>query len=164
MSMADGNDERSRRPVSGLLFWPVCLAGVGLVALGVLGPEAKHRQDVERQIVGMQGAGDRLTQTKDQLATAAEALRDDPQYQERIIRHELGIVRPGEIRMPQPVEAERMNEGVAAPTRPRDLPRWVEPLILFAEDDVRTLSLGTGAAMLLAGFLMSLPVVRTKRD
>ena len=160
--MTSLNPTRTAWLGTGLFFWPVCVIGVALVALAVLGPEAERRVALERQIASMQAEVDLLSRTRDQLTAAEKALRDDPLYQERIVRHELGITPPGEIRLPQPVSPATTGPADLAPPAPR-VPDWLGIVASFADPNVRLLSMATGATLLLTGVLLSHPGLRTRR-
>ena len=160
--------------MTGFLFWPLCVLGLALVALAVLGPEAERRLTLQRQVDAMQAEVDLLRETAGQLAAADKALRDDPEYRERIVRHELGITRPGEVRMRQPVRTGAAAPAAPAPVRSLDpacpygfraasaLPEWLGLVASFADPGIRTLSLATGGTMLLAGLRLSLPRPRPR--
>jgi len=141
---------------SEFVYWPLCLIGVALVALAVLGPEVERRLLLDRQIAGMQAEVDALQHTRDQLAAAEEALKGDPEYRERIVRHEFGITRPGEIRLPQPVTSESLRAGAARPAM-APVPEWMRIVAWFSDPSTRLLALASGGTMLLAGILFSLP-------
>jgi len=167
--MTMSHQGRTGWSASGLLFWPLCAVGLALVALAVLGPEAERRLVLQRQIDAMQAEVDLLHETAGQLAAADKALRDDPEYRERIVRHELGITRPGEVRMRQPVKTGATAPDAPAPVRSLDpfraaspLPEWLGLVASFADPGIRTLSMATGGTMLLAGILLSLPRPRPR--
>jgi cell division protein FtsB len=149
-------DKWTERLASGWIFWPVCLSGILLAAMAVLGPEADRRLDVERQCAAMQAEVDTLTQTRDQLATVEKALQGDEQYLERTVRHELGIVRPGETRLPQKVKVQAPTASAAAKAA-ADQPTPLAVLALFANPHLRLISMVIGAAMLTVGILISMP-------
>ena len=128
-----------------------------LLGLAVLGPEAVRRLSVERHLAVMQAEVDTLTQTRDQLAAAEKALQNDPQYTERVVRHELGLVRPGEMRMTQ-----KVRPGSAVPDQePKPVvvntPPYMVSLALFGDDKFRFVSMVAGATLLVIGILFSLP-------
>ena len=149
------------RLASGWLYWPVCLTGCALVAAGVLGPEAQRRLAVERQCAEMEAEVGALGETRDRLDAARQALQDDPAYLETVARHELGVVRPGETRLPQPqpLRPARTEQTVAA--EPVSIP-GLEFLALFSESPVRTASFAIGGALLLGAVLASLPSARSR--
>ncbi|MCX5653679.1 MAG: septum formation initiator family protein [Planctomycetota bacterium] len=149
-------DKWTARLASGWIFWPVCLGGIMLVALAVLGPEAERRLDVERQCAAMQAEVDSLTQTRDQLATVEKALQGDQHYLERTVRHELGIVRPGETRLPQKVKVRPPTASAAARAE-ADQPTPLAVLALFANPHLRFMTMVIGTAMLVIGILVSMP-------
>jgi hypothetical protein len=149
-------DKWTARLASGWIFWPVCLGGILLVALAVLGPEAERRLDIERQCAAMQAEVDSLTQTRDQLATIEKALQGDQQYMERTTRHELGIVRPGETRLPQTVKIQAPATGAAARVA-ADQPTPLAVVALFGNAHLRFLCMVIGVAMLVIGILISMP-------
>ena len=149
-----------RKPGRGLgsewVYWPLCLIGVALVALAVLGPEVERRLLLDRQKAGMQAEVDALQHTRDQFAAAEQALKDDPEYRERIVRHEFAITRPGETRLPQPVTQESLRAGAARPAM-APVPEWMRIVAWFSDPAAHTLALASGATMLLAAILFSLP-------
>jgi len=102
----------------GWFYWPALVVGCALVALAVLAPEAERRLSVGRQCARMQAEVNVLKETQAQLQAAELALRRDPAYMERVARHELGITRPGEIRLPQPVTLRSEARGGPAPAPP----------------------------------------------
>jgi len=151
-------DAWSRRLVSGWFYWPACLAGTLLVGLAVFGPEAERRLAVEGQCAAMEAEVKALQESRDQLAAAEKALQDDPNYTESQVRLELGIVRPGEIRLPHPV---RLQPPPPAAPAPDACPSPVlRTLSLFADSKFRFVALVVGAALLAAGILFSLPPKR----
>jgi hypothetical protein len=149
-------DKWTERLASGWIFWPMCLGGILMVAVAVLGPEADRRLDVERQCAAMQAEVDSLTQTRDQLATVEKALQSDEQYLEKTVRHELGLVRPGEIRLPQKVKFQAPAAGEAAGAA-ADQPTPLAVLALFGNPHLRLVTMVIGVAMLAVGILISLP-------
>jgi len=138
------------------LYWPACAAGMVMVAAAVLGPEADRRLDVERQVAAMQAEVDALARTRSHLAAIEKALQTDQTYLERTVRHELGIVRPGEVRLPQQVKpgAAAAAPGAAAA---RELPTPMEVLALFGNPHLRLVTLVFGTALVAAAILFSLP-------
>ena len=149
-------DKWSDRLASGWIFWPMCLGGILLVAVAVLGPEADRRLDVERQCAAMQAEVDSLTQTRDKLATVEKALQSDQQYLEKTVRHELGIVRPGEMRLPQKVKMQT-PATLASARGAADQPTPLAVLALFGDPHLRFVTMVIGMAMLAVGILISLP-------
>jgi hypothetical protein len=137
------------------IFWPVCLAGVCLVGLAVLGPEAERNLDVKRQCAVMKAEVDALSQTRDQDAVLERGLKDDPAVIERVVRHELGIVRPGEIRLPQRVRPSVTRE--APELAVADVPMPLRVLALFGEPMLRFVSMVIGGTLLVTAILFSVP-------
>jgi len=158
---------------SGWIYWPLCLIACALVALAVLGPEAERRLDLERQCARMGAEVGSLAKARDQLQAAREALQADPTYVEQVARHELGAVRPGEIRLPQPDEfasvrfqppADPGAPGVASakPGFALAEPGPPAPPILaflasFADSQVRLVALVFGGMLLAVAVLFSIP-------
>ncbi len=144
----------------GWFYWPVLIIGCTLVALATLGPEAERRLSVGRQCARMQAEVNVLKETEAQLEAAAEALRRDPAYMERVARHELGIARPGEIRLPQPVTLSSEARGEPAPAEPAPplapLGLALRVLELSADRTVRLVVLGAGGALLATALLFGL--------
>jgi hypothetical protein len=145
-------DTWSARLASAWIFWPICLTGVALVGLSLVGPEVERRLDIDGQC----GAEvDTLKQTRDELSAAAGALENDPTYLEHQVRRELGIVRPGEIRMsqgtplPEPPAPAPSPEFTATPA--------VRALAMFGDPHLRFISMVAGATLLAVGILFSLP-------
>jgi hypothetical protein len=149
-------DPWSERLASGWIYWPACLGGMLLVGLAVLGPEAERRLDVQRQCAAMQTEVNTLTETRDQLAAVENALQNDPQYLERAVRRELGIVRPGEMRLPQKVGLQA-SPPQAKPAPPQELPTPLEVAALFGQPHLRFVTMVIGATLMAAGILFSLP-------
>jgi len=139
----------------GWFYWPVLVVGCTLVALATLGPEAERRLSVGRQCARMQAEVNVLKETEAQLEAAAEALRRDPAYMERVARHELGIARPGEIRLPQPVTLNSEARGEPAPAEPAPA-LALRVLELSAGRTVRLAVLGAGGALLATALLFGL--------
>ena len=169
---------------SGWIYWPLCLIACALVALAVLGPEAERRLDLERQCARMGAEVGSLAKARDQLQAAREALQADPTYVEQVARHELGAVRPGEIRLPQPDEfasvrfqppADPGAPGVASAkpgfalrsshgrlALPGAEPGPPAPPVLgflasFADPQVHLMALVVGGMLLAAAVLFSIP-------
>jgi cell division protein FtsB len=141
---------------SGWIYWPLCLIACALVALAVLGPEAERRLNLEQQCARMQAEVGSLAQARDQLQAAHEALQADPTYVEQVARHELGAVRPGEIRLPQPDEfASTRFQPPTDPTPPE--PPVLEFLASFADPQMRLVALVVGSVLLAAAVLFSIP-------
>jgi len=149
-------DKWTARLASGWIFWPACLGGILMVALAVLGPEADRRLDVERQCAAMQAEVDSLTQTRDQLMTVEKALQGDEQYLERTVRHELGLVKPGETRLPQKVKVHAPTTSAAAQAT-ADQPTPLAVIALFGNAHLRLMTMVIGVTMLVVGILISLP-------
>ncbi|MBE3095754.1 MAG: septum formation initiator family protein [Planctomycetes bacterium] len=138
-----------------LLFAP----GAAAIGLSLYGPEAERRLDVERQTAAVQAEVNILAQLRDQLAAVEKALQDDPQYLERTVRYELGLVRPGEMRLPQKVKLAPAARA-AAQGGPAELPTAMEVVALFGNDHLRFIALVTGIALLAAAVIVSLPARR----
>jgi anti-sigma factor RsiW len=148
-------DVWSARLASAWIFWPICLAGVALVGLSLIGPEVERRLGIDGQCEAMQAEVDALKQTRDELSAAATALENDPTYLEHQVRRELGIVRPGEI---------RMSQGTPLPTPPTPAPSpeftatpAVRAVAMFGDPHLRFISIVAGATLLAVGILFSLP-------
>jgi len=142
--------------MSGWFYWPACLGGTLLVALAVLGPEAQRRLDVEFQCAGMETEVESLSETRAQMAAAELALRQDPAYTERIVRHELGIVRPGETPLPRPSPPLGPIHPPPPPA-PRDTMPLVAFLARFSDAHWQFTALVIGGALLVSAVLFSLP-------
>jgi len=137
------------------VFWPMCAVGVGLVALALLGPEARRRIRIEHHCRLMEAEVEALRKAHDALTASAQALESDPAYAERVVRHDLKIVRPGETPLPAPgAEAHKPPAG--------DVLRWdVPPLIAllspWADPPWRWGALTVGVCLLASAVLFSLP-------
>lgn len=149
----------SRRLASGWLFWPLAAAALGLVALAVLGPELAHRADVQRQVAVLRAEVETLQETCLDLEAVRDALRSDPTFTEQVLRHELGLVRPGEIPVPEPEDLTPPQ----APAPPPAVGAGLPPAILagVADPSARLAAILTGGALLGAALLLSAPS-RTK--
>jgi cell division protein FtsB len=135
-----------------LLFAP----GAAAIGLSLYGPEAARRLDVQRQTAAVQAEVNALAQLRDQLAAVENALQEDPQYLERTVRYELGLVRPGEMRLPQKVKLAPAARA-AAQGGPAELPTALEVVALFGDPHLRFIALVTGIALLVAAVIVSLP-------
>jgi hypothetical protein len=137
------------------LFWPVCIIGVCLVGLAVLGPEAERNLDVKRQCAVMKAEVDALAATHDQDLAIERALKDDPATIERVVRHELGLVRPGEVRLPQRVRPTITRDSPELAQA--DVPVYLRTLALFGEPMTRFITMVIGGTLLVTAILFSLP-------
>jgi len=142
-----------------VLFAP----GAAAIGLALYGPEAERRLGVERQTAAVQAEVNALAQLRDQLAAVEKALQDDPQYLERTVRYELGLVRPGEMRLPQKVKLAPAAPA-AAQGGPAELPTAMEVVALFGNDHLRFIAMVTGIALLVAAVIVSLPGRRQVQD
>jgi len=148
-------DVWSERLASGWIYWPACFVGLALVSLAVLGPEAERNLDVKRQCAAMQAEVQALTETRDREVAVERALKDDPMIIERVVRHELGLVRPGEIRLPQRVNPQAVLKDAAAPEP--DVSPALLALALFGDTKLQFLAMVIGATLLASAILFSLP-------
>jgi len=149
-------DPLARQLVSGWFYWPACLGGILLMALAVIGPEAQRRLNVESQCAAMQTEVDALSKARDQMAAAERALRQDPAYTERIVRHELGIVRTGETPLPRPMPPLGPMQPTLPPA-PRDTMPLLAFLARFSDTHWQFTALVIGGALLVSAVLFSLP-------
>ena len=148
-------DAWTERLATPWLFWPACVIAVFLIGLGILGPEAARNVEVKRQCAVMAAERDALAQTFSQDEAIERALKDDPAVIERVVRMELGIVRPGEVRLPQRVRP------AAAPASPEaaeaNVPLSLEALAMFGQPVLRFIALVVGGTVLVCTILFSLP-------
>jgi len=142
------------------VFWPMCLVGVALVALAVLGPEARRRIRIEHHCQVMEAEVEALRKTHSELAASAQALESDPAYAERVVRRDLKIVRPGETPLPAPGESTRNRP--ARETLRWDVPPLIALLSPWAERPWRMGALVAGACLLVAAVIFSLPERRKR--
>jgi cell division protein FtsB len=149
----------TRRLATGWIFWPTSLVGLFLIGLAILGPEADLRLGVERQTADMQTEVDALAQTRNQLAAIEKALETDPNYTEQVVRHELGVTRPGEMRLPQPVKLETSTpEPVRGASSTALFPQAMEALSQYKEGTwLRFCALVIGGTLLAIAVLLSIP-------
>ena len=143
------------------VFWPMCLVGVALVALAVLGPEARRRIRIEHHCQVMQAEVEALRTTQEELAASAQALESDPEYAERVVRRDLKIVRPGETPLPAPGEATRNRPDEA--TLRWEVPPLIALLSPWADRPWRMGALVAGVCLLVAAAIFSLPDRRKHR-
>jgi len=153
------SDVWSERLASGWIYWPACLVGLALVSLAVLGPEAERNLDVKLQGAAMEAEVKALTETRDREVAVERALKDDPMIIERVVRHELGLVRPGEIRLPQRVNPQAVLKDAAAPEP--DVSLALLTLALFGDTKLQFLAMVIGATLLASAILFSLPGKKT---
>jgi hypothetical protein len=137
------------------LFWPACLVGVALIGLAVLGSEAGRNVEVKRQCAVMEAERDALAQTRDQDLAIEKALNDDPATIERIVRHELGMVRPGEVRLPQRVRPAISKDSPEAAEA--NVPAAMRMLAWFGDPMLRFSTMVAGGTLLVCAILFSLP-------
>ncbi len=92
---------RNKRAIA-LLAWGVAAALLGAIVFGERGLLRLHQLQAEQ--ARMEAAIETKKAANRALRRELEALRNDPAYQERLAREELGLVRPGEIvyRFPDP--------------------------------------------------------------
>jgi cell division protein FtsB len=141
-----------------LLVGLILLApGLGAVGLALCGPEAARRLDVERQTAAVQAEVNALAQLRDQLTAVETALQDNPQYLERTVRHELGLVRPGEVRLPQKVKLQAPAAPAASAATQAELPSAMEVVALFGNPHLRLMAMVVGTGLLAAAVVVSLP-------
>jgi hypothetical protein len=148
-------DAWTERLATPYLFWPACAIGVFLVGLGILGPEASRNVEVKRQCAVMAAERDALAQTIGQDRAIEKALENDPAVIERVVRLELGIVRPGEVRLPQRVRATAAR--VSPEAAEADVPLAMEALAIFGQPLLRFVTLVGGGTILVCAVLFSLP-------
>ena len=146
---------------SRFVFWPMCLAGLALIGLAVVGPEARRRLNVDQQCAAMQAEVDSLTFTRDQLLAKQSALQNNPAFIEQVVRDELGITRPGEEWMPLPPKAapkEAPKEAEPAPPAARSAADPVLAYVVRYYDPARRFEcLAIGTALLIVAIVLSLP-------
>jgi cell division protein FtsB len=140
---------------SAFVYWPMCLVGCALVALAVLGPEARRRIQIEHHCQVMEAEVESLRETHDQLTATANALETDPAYAERVVRHDLNIVRPGETPLPGPA-------GLRPPRDAETTLEWQVPPVIalaspWADPPWRFGALAAGGVLLVAAVIFSLP-------
>jgi hypothetical protein len=155
-------DAWTERLATPWLFWPACLLGVTLVGLAVLGPEARSNLGVKYQAADMQAEVDALAKTRDQDVAIERALREDPETIERMARHEIGVVRPGEIRLPQrvrPVLSKDRPEAV-----PPDVPPALQVLAMFGDPLLSFTTMVIGGTILVSVILFNLPGRKPKAE
>lgn len=150
-----GADLFSRVFGSPWVYWPMCAVGVALVALAVLGPEARRRVAIEHHCVVMEAEVEALRRTRDELTAAAQALESDPAYAERVVRHDLKIVRPGEVALPAPSAGK--TDRPADETLHWQVAPVVAMLAPWADRPWRLGALATGVCLLASGVVFSLP-------
>lgn len=140
---------------NGFVYWPMCLVGVALVALAVLGPEARRRLQIEHHCQVMAAEVESLRETRAQLEASALALESDPSYVEQVLRHDQRVVRPGEMALPGPVTA--WAAGRPAATLEWQVPPVIALLAPWADRPWRLGALAAGAVLLVGGVIFSLP-------
>jgi hypothetical protein len=129
---------------------------MALLALGVLGPDAARRIEMEGRCLAMEAEVESLEKAEAELKAERQALRTDPAYTERVIRAELGIVRPGETPLPMPREIGG-RETVSPPPAAAELARARELLEPWNRPPIRLTTLLSGGLLLAAALLLSVP-------
>lgn len=146
----------SRRLGSGCIYWPACLAGVSLIALAVLAPEAEPRLAIERQCAVMETEVAALKDAHSQLAAAAHALENDPAYIEAVAVRDQNVRRPGEEALPLPQRLRTRTEEPPAAPAPA-LPPIVANVARFTDPRFQFGAMVVGVVLLAVGVVFSLP-------
>ena len=147
----------SRRLGSGWIYWPACLAGVTLIALAVLGPEAERRLAIERHCGIMETEVAALKEAHSQLAASAHALENDPVYIEAVAVRDQNVRRPGEEALPLPQRLRAETAEPPAPPAPPALPPIVANVARFTDPRFQFGAMVVGIVLLAVGIVFSLP-------
>ncbi len=89
-----------------ILFALALALAVALVGYTLLGPGGGKRAQLADELERLQADNRRLAEEIHRLKIEVEALKNRPDYQEKVAREELGLVRPDEVivRLPEPVD------------------------------------------------------------
>ena len=89
-----------------ILFTVVLALALGLVGYTLLGPGGGKRDQLEGELAALQAQNAKLREQNRRLALEVEALKTRLDYQEKVTREELGLVKPDEVivRMPSTVD------------------------------------------------------------
>ena len=128
-----------------------------LAGLGVLGPEARRRLEIEAQCAAMQAEVDSLTLTRDQLLARQNALHDNPAFIEQVVRDELGITRPGEEWLPLPPKAAPKDADPATATAQVAADPVLAYVARYYDPARRFECLAIGTSLLIVAIVLSLP-------
>lgn len=89
-----------------ILFALTVALAVALVGYTLLGPGGGKRAQLKAELEKLQDDNHRLSEQIHRLKLEVDALKNRPDYQEKVVREELGLVRPDEVivRLPAPVD------------------------------------------------------------
>jgi len=80
------------------VLFVLCLAlALGLVAFSLLGPGGGARTELFGELERMQLENARLREENTRLTLEVDALKNRPDYLEKVARDELGLVKPDEL-------------------------------------------------------------------
>jgi cell division protein FtsB len=89
----------------------ILAVALGLVGYTLLGPGGGKRVQLRQELATMQGQNLKLIETNKRLALEIEALKTRRDYQEKVVREELGLVRPDEIFVHLPNENPKRHKA-----------------------------------------------------
>jgi cell division protein FtsB len=80
------------------IVFVLCLAlALGLLAFSLLGPGGGARAELRGELERLVAENARLREQNRQLALEVDALKNRPDYLEKVARDELGLVKPDEL-------------------------------------------------------------------
>ncbi len=93
----------------------ILLTGLMALALGLglytaLGPISGKRAKLEADLKKLQAENQRLVKENNRLVLEIDALRNSRDYQEKIIRQELGLIKPDEILIQLPASGDKSGK------------------------------------------------------
>ena len=89
-----------------ILFALTVALAVALVGYTLLGPGGGKRAQLKADLERLQEGNRQLAEEIKRLKLEVDALKNRTDYQEKVVREELGLVRPDEVivRLPAPVD------------------------------------------------------------
>jgi len=96
----------------------ILIGGIVSLALGlglytILGPTSGKQVKLEADLKKLKAENQRLAEENHRLTLEVEALRNRQDYQEKVIRQELGLLKPNEILIQLPRKKQKTTKGVS---------------------------------------------------
>ena len=89
-----------------ILFALTVALAIALVGYTLLGPGGGKHAQLEGELDQLKEDNRRLTEAIHRLTLQVEALKSRPDYQEKVAREELGLVRPDEVIVRLPAQPD----------------------------------------------------------
>lgn len=111
--MGRDNSEPGNRKERFLLVAALAVS-LGLLGYSLLGPESGKRTQLENELSQTLEENRKLRELNQHLTLSIEALQKKGEYLEKIVREELGLVKPGEVILKLP----EAGDGASSKARP----------------------------------------------